>query len=305
MNGLEVEIVGLRLRNPTILASGIFDETGRSMLEVAKAGAGAIVTKSVSMQERQGYPNPCVAEVECGLLNAMGLPNPGIAAYADEIAMGRQGGVPVIGSAVGSNEDEIAEVAASLCSAGVDAVELNLSCPHADGHGMEMGSTPEIVRNVCDIVSARIDKPVLAKLTPNTTSIASLAEAAEEGGADGVVAINTLKGMTICPELRAPVLSNRVGGLSGPAIRSVGVRSVFEIFEAVEIPIIGVGGVSTARDALEYFMAGARAVQIGTAVRSQGTAVFSEVCWGLTKFMSDNGYESISDIVGVAHDDRA
>ena len=302
---MEVEIAGIRLRNPTILASGILDESGRSMLEVARAGAGALVTKSIGVMERQGHPNPCVVEVEGGLLNAMGLPTPGAEAYAPEIAEGLKGGVPVIGSAFGSNPTEIAEVASVLCDAGVDAIELNLSCPHAEGYGSEIGSTPDMVRDVCEAVRNRIEKPFFAKLTPNTSSIASLASAAEDGGADGVVAINTLKGMSICPELRMPVLSNRVGGLSGPAIRSVGVRCVFEIFEAVDIPIIGVGGISSHRDALEYIMAGARAVQIGTAIRSQGIGVFSEVCTGIGDFMKENRYDAVSDMVGVAHNGRA
>jgi len=284
-----------------MLASGILNETGKSMLEVARAGAGAIVTKSLGIAERSGHPNPCIAEIECGLLNAMGLPNPGVKAYADDIKEAKAGGVPVFGSAIGGSPEEIAEVAVALSAAGVDAVELNLSCPHAKGYGVEIGSSPEKVREVCGGVKSMIDIPVFAKLTPNTSSIASLASAAEEGGADGIVAINTLKGMTICPELKMPVLSNRIGGLSGPAIRSVGVRCVFEIFEAVNIPVIGVGGISTARDALEYIMAGAQAVQIGTAIRSQGTAVFADVCVGLSDFMSENGYKSVSDMVGVAH----
>jgi dihydroorotate dehydrogenase (NAD+) catalytic subunit len=305
MTGLEVDIVGLRLRNPTMLASGILNETGKSMLEVARAGAGAIVTKSLGIAERAGHANPCIAEIDCGLLNAMGLPNPGVKEYVSEIEETKTGGVPVIGSVFGGNAEEIADVAVTLATAGVDAIELNLSCPHAKGYGTEIGSTPEMVRAICDVVKSRVKTPVFAKLTPNTSSIASLAVAAEEGGADGIVAINTLKAMTICPELKMPVLSNRVGGLSGPAIRSVGVRCVFEIFEAVDIPIIGVGGVSTARDALEYLMAGAHAVQIGTAVRSQGTAVFAAVCAGLSDFMSENGYRAISDMVGVAHDAEA
>ncbi|HUV61761.1 MAG TPA: dihydroorotate dehydrogenase [Thermoplasmata archaeon] len=305
MTGLEVDIVGLRLRNPTMLASGILNETGKSMLEVAKAGAGAIVTKSLGIAERAGHANPCIAEIDCGLLNAMGLPNPGVKEYVSEIEVAKTGGVPVIGSVFGGNAKEIADVAITLAAAGVDAIELNLSCPHAKGYGTEIGSTPEMVRAVCDEVKSRVNTPVFAKLTPNTSSIASLAVAAEEGGADGIVAINTLKGMTICPELKMPVLSNRVGGLSGPAIRSVGVRCVFEIYEAVDIPIIGVGGVSTARDALEYLMAGAQAVQIGTAVRSQGTAVFAAVCAGLSDFMSENGYRTVLDMVGVAHNGGA
>ena len=301
---MEIEIAGIRLGNPTMLAAGILDETGKSMLEVSKAGAGALVTKSVGLNERQGHSNPCVVEVEGGLLNAMGLPNPGVEAYASEIAEGLKGGVPIIGSAFGSCPDEIAEVAATLCAAGVSAIEVNLSCPHAEGYGTEVGSAPEMVKEVCEAVGDRVDRPVFAKLTPNTSSIASLATAAEEGGADGVVAINTIKGMSICPELGRPVLSNRVGGLSGPAIRSVGVRCVFEIFEAVDIPVIGVGGVATPRDALEYIMAGARAVQIGTAIRSRGVGVFSEVCVGLTEFMRENGYDAVSEMVGCAHNGR-
>ncbi len=305
MTGLEVDIAGLRLRNPTMLASGILNETGRSMLDVARAGAGAIVTKSLGIAERAGHANPCIAELDCGLLNAMGLPNPGAKEYIGEIEEAKTGGVPVIGSAFGGTSEEIAQVAVILAAAGVDAVELNLSCPHASGYGAEIGSTPEMVGTVCNEVKSAVKIPIFAKLTPNTSSIASLAVAAEEGGADGIVAINTLKGMAICPELKMPVLSNRVGGLSGPAIRSVGVRCVFEIYEAVDIPVIGVGGVSNAREALEYFMAGARAVQIGTAIRSQGTAVFAAVCAGLSDFMSENGYRAISDMVGVAHDAHA
>lgn len=305
MTELAVDIAGLRLRNPTILASGILNETGKSMLEVARAGAGAVVTKSIGADAREGHANPCVVEVEGGLINAMGLPNPGVEAYAAELEEARKGGVPVIASVLGADAEEIAGVARRLAEAGASAIELNLSCPHAKGVGAEIGSTPDAVREACEATKRSVSSPVFAKLTPNTSSIASLAKAAEEGGADGVVAINTLKAMAICPEVRRPVLSNRMGGLSGPAIRSVGVRAVYEIFEAVRIPIIGVGGITTARDALEYLMAGAAAVQIGTAIRSRGVTVFSEICNGLEEFMQENGYDTVSAMVGVAHDGRA
>ena len=304
MTSLGVDIVGMRLRNPTMLASGILNETGLSMLEVAKAGAGALVTKSVGMSPREGHPNPCIVELDFGLLNAMGLPNPGVDAYSEEIRVAKKGGVPVLGSVFGADEQEISEVAAGMETAGVDAVEVNLSCPHAKGYGAEMGSAPETVEAVCRTVKDRIRVPLLAKLTPNTSSIAALARAAEEGGADGVVAINTLKGMAIEPALRRPILSNRYGGLSGPAVRAVGVRCVYEIFEEVDIPIIGVGGVTNARDALEYLMAGARCVQIGTAIWSRGLTVFSDVCDGIASFMEKNGYGSVDEMVGLAHDDR-
>ncbi len=301
MTGLEVDIAGIRMRNPTMLASGILNETGRSMVDVAKAGAGAVVTKSVGLEPREGHPNPCIVELKCGLINAMGLPNPGIDAYLEEVAFAQNGGVPVIGSVFGGSEEEIAEVAKRMASAGVAAVELNLSCPHAEGLGAEIGSTPDRVKRICGAVKASVEVPVFAKLTPNTSSIVSLASAAEEGGADGVVAINTLRAMAICPELGRPILSNRFGGLSGEAVRAVGVRCVYEIFDTVTVPIIGVGGVTTSKDALEYIMAGATAVQMGTAVWSDGPGVFSDVCDGIGKFMNANGYESVEEMKGIAH----
>ena len=302
---LAVDVAGLRLRNPTMLASGILNESGKSMLEVARAGAGALVTKSIGLQEREGHSNPCIVEVESGIINAMGLPNPGADAYAAELKDARGGGVPIIASVIGGDADEIAEVAKAMTAAGADAIELNLSCPHAKGLGAEIGSTPENVSEVCRATKQVVSVPVFAKLTPNTSSIAALAVAAQDGGADGIVAINTLRAMSICPELRRPVLSNKIGGLSGPAIRSVGVRAVYEISKEVQIPVVGVGGICTARDALEYMMAGAVAVQIGTAVRSRGTVVFSEICEGLEAFMGQNGYGSLSELVGVAHEDGA
>ena len=304
MAHLSVNLCGLKMKNPTMLASGVLDETGRSMLEVAKAGAGALVTKSVGKEPRQGHGNPSIVELQCGLINAMGLPNPGIEIYAAEVKEAKKGGIPVIGSVFGGTEDEIAELAGLMSRAGADAVELNLSCPHAKGYGAELGSTPELVESICRKAKKQVRIPLLAKLTPNTSSISSLAVAAERGGADAVVAINTLKAMAISPEARMPILANKLGGLSGPAIKSIGVRCVYEIFEAVKIPIVGVGGISSGRDALEYVMAGATAVQIGTAVWTEGLEVFSKTSREIMQFMEENGYESVKDMVGVAHPGR-
>lgn len=305
MTNLAVDICGLRMKNPTMLASGILDETGKSMLNVAKAGAGAIVTKSIGKEPRVGHTNPTIVELPQALLNAMGLPNPGIEAYAAEITEAKAGGIPIIGSIFGGSEEEIAELAKAMQEAGVAAVELNLSCPHAKGYGAEIGSTSEMVEAICKGVKEKVTIPVFAKLTPNTSSIIALAKAAEKGGADAVVAINTLKGMVISPEAKLPVLGNRFGGLSGPAIRPIGVRCVYEIYEAVNIPIIGVGGVSTGREAVEYFMAGARAVQIGTAVWREGPEVFGKICREIQGFMEESGYSKISEMTGVAHHGRA
>jgi len=304
MTDLSVEVCGLRMRNPTMLASGILDETGKSMVAVAKAGAGAIVTKSIGMEPRIGHPNPSVVELEFGLLNAMGLPNPGIDAYSEEIREARKSGVPVIGSVFGGTEEEMGNLAGLMERAGADAIELNLSCPHAKGYGSELGSDPNRVESACRLARRNVRVPILAKLTPNTSSIAELARAAERGGANGVVAINTLKGMAIDPYTKTPILGNRFGGLSGPAIKPVGIRCVYEIYEAVKMPIIGVGGISTGQDAVEYLMAGASAVQIGTAVWLRGIDVFAKVCGEMSEFMKENGYESIRDLVGVAHPAR-
>ena len=304
MADLGVDLCGLRLRNPTMLASGVLDETAATMVEVARAGAGAVVTKSVGMSPREGHANPCVVELDVGLLNAMGLPNPGIEYFSEEVKAVKREGVTVIGSVIGGSEDELAAVAALMADAGADAVELNLSCPHAKGLGTEIGSTPEDVERVCRASKERVKVPLFAKLTPNTSSISNLAKAAERGGADAVVAINTLKGMAISPEVRMPVLANRFGGLSGPAIRPIGVRCVYEIHDAVEIPVIGVGGISTGRDALEYIMAGATAVQVGTAVWTRGPEVFKSICDDISRFMDEYGYSKVDDMVGAAHDTR-
>lgn len=305
MADLRVDLCGLRLRNPTILASGVLDETAKTMAEVVRAGAGAVVTKSVGMQPREGHPNPCIVELEVGLLNAMGLPNPGIEYFCDEVRAVKREGVTVIGSVIGGSEEELAEVAALMADAGADAIELNLSCPHAKGLGTEIGSTPDNVEKACRASKERLRIPLFAKLTPNTSSISGLAKAAEKGGADAVVAINTLKGMTISPEAGMPILANRFGGLSGPAIRPVGVRCVFEIYDSVEIPVIGVGGISTGRDALEYIMAGASAVQVGTAVWTDGPGVFGSICEEISRFMEGYGYSEVADMVGAAHGPRA
>ncbi len=304
MTDISVEVCGLRLRNPTMLASGVLDETARSMLAVAKSGAGAIVTKSIGIEPRSGHPNPSVVELEDGLLNAMGLPNPGIDLFSKEVKEARKGGVPIIGSVFGGTEEEIAELAGMMAEAGADAVELNLSCPHAKGYGAELGSSPERVETSCRLAKRACGVPVFAKLTPNTSYIAELAKAAERGGADAVVAINTLKGMAIDPEAGMPILGNRFGGLSGPAIKPVGIRCVYEIYESVEIPVIGVGGVTTGRDAVEYIMAGAQAVQLGTAVWIRGEKVFREVCREISQFMKENGYDSVKEMLGVAHSGR-
>ncbi|MGI6472432.1 MAG: dihydroorotate dehydrogenase [Candidatus Methanomethylophilaceae archaeon] len=301
MGKLEVTVGKLNFRFPGIVASGIMDETGDSMVRMFKSGAGAVVTKSIGSEPRPGHANPTFTEVGCGYVNAMGLPNPGIDLFEAEVGMASAEG-PVVGSVFGGDEKEFAYLASKMEEYGAVAVELNLSCPHAAGYGAEIGSVPEMITSVVSEVKSSVDIPVWAKLTPNTDSVPALGRAAERGGADALVAINTLKAMVICPELRKPVLSNKFGGLSGPGVKPVGVRAVYDLYNAVDIPIIGVGGITDWRDAVEYVMAGASAFQIGSAVGTVGTEIFDKVNKGVSAFMDEQGFGSVKDMVGVAHD---
>lgn len=302
MVDLRSEIAGVRLRNPTLLASGFLDETGGSLVRVFRAGAGAVVTKSIGPEPREGYPNPTVVEVDGGLLNAVGLPNPGIEAFLPELEEAIAAKAVVIGSVYGKDAAEYASVARRMVEAGAPAIEMNLSCPHAKGLGTEIAQSEEAVRDFTRAVKDAVDVPVFPKLSPNVADIASFAVAAEQGGADGIVAINTVKAMTIAPELRMPILANRFGGLSGPAIRAIGVRAVYDIYEKVDIPIIGVGGIDSGHAALEYIMAGASAVQIGTALVDQGLPVFERVTKEMGSLLEDIGFKSVTEAVGVAHE---
>lgn len=301
MGLLEIDLAGIKLRNPTILASGVMGETGDSLLRVAESGAGAVVTKSIGREPRPGYNNPTLVEVPQGYINAMGLPGPGIDAFREEMEVAARGGVPVIGSLFAAVPEDFALLAARMEEYGASAVELNLSCPHAKGYGMEVGVDPEAVSNIIRQVKEVISIPVWAKLTPNTHRLLEVARSVEQAGGDVIVAVNTVKAMAISVEARRPVLSNRTGGLSGPAMKHVGLRCVYELYEVLSIPIVGAGGVETARDAIEYLMAGARAVQIGSGIGRKGLKVFSEVGQGLEAYLRENGHRSPLDVVGVAH----
>ncbi len=300
-NPLEVEISGLRLLNPTMLASGMLGLTSCMMREVARAGAGAIVTKSVGLKPRDGYKNPTVVQVRCGLINAMGLPNPGIRLFRAEIERLRDLDVPLIVSVYGFSPEEYVQVAWEACRAGADAVELNLSCPHVKGTGSEIGQDPDVVREVVREVKHRIDKPLIVKLSPNVTSISEVSRAAAEAGADALTAINTVKAMAIDIETARPILANRIGGLSGEAIKPIAVRCIYEIYEEVDVPIIGCGGISDWRDAVEFMLAGASAVQVGTAIAYKGLGIFKSITDGIKYYLEEKGYGCVGDIVGLAH----
>ncbi|NOZ77462.1 MAG: dihydroorotate dehydrogenase [Euryarchaeota archaeon] len=298
---LETTLCGLTLRNPTILASGIMGSTGASLKRMAEAGAGAVVTKSIGPAARQGHRNPSVIFHGGGVLNAVGLSNPGYRDFAQEMETAREGGVPVIASVFGSTPREYAEVAVGMEGMGAAALELNLSCPHAEGTGAFFGQDPDRAGEVVRAVKKEVDIPVIPKLTANVTDIVEIARACERAGADALTAINTLKAMAIDIQTRRPILANRTGGLSGVPIKAVGVRCVYEIAAEVDIPVIGCGGVATGEDALEYLMAGASAVEIGTAVATRGVDVFAKVAAEIEAYLRDHGISSVKEVIGAAH----
>jgi len=268
---------------------------------VAKGGAGAVVTKSVGVEPRVGYSNPTVVQAEAGLINAMGLPNPGIEVYSEEIKFSKIIlRVPVIVSVFGYSGEEYAAVAKRAALAGADAVELNVSCPHVKQTGAEIGQNPKLLAEVVQMVKAAINKPLIVKLSPNVSDITVPAHAAVEAGADALTVANTLKAMTIDAETTLPILSNVRGGLSGPAIKPVALRCVYDIHEAYEdVPIIGCGGISDWRDAVEFMLAGASAVQIGTAVATD-IDVFQSINKGVETYLRRKQLGSVKDIVGLA-----
>jgi dihydroorotate dehydrogenase (NAD+) catalytic subunit len=301
MADLRTRIAGVEMENPTMLASGILGQTGESLLRIVnEGGAAAVVTKSIGPEPRSGHGSPCLLELDDGILNAMGLPNPGIDNFGDEMKIALQSGAPVIGSIFADTPEKFTMLARKMESYGSHAVELNLSCPHAEKYGLDIGSDPEKVGEIVKNVKASVKIPVFAKLSPMVPDIAAIAAAAEDAGCDAIVAINTMRAMKIEVQIGKPVLFNKVGGLSGPAIKPVGVRAVYEIAGRVKIPVIGVGGICTGEDALEYLMAGASAVQIGSGVRYRGVEIFEKICHEMEDFMDASGYDKLNDVIGMA-----
>jgi dihydroorotate dehydrogenase (NAD+) catalytic subunit len=301
-NLLTVNFAGLSMDNPTCLASGIMGYSAESMQRIAKAGAGAVVTKSVGATPRMGYANPTVVQAKCGLINAIGLPNPGIDQYTQEIRYAKTIlHVPLIVSVYGYTAEEYAATAQKAAEAGADAIELNVSCPHVKDTGTEIGQNPKTLTEVIKQVKASVQKPVIVKLSPNVTDITEIAETAVKAGANALTAINTVKAMAIDPETTLPILSNTIGGLSGPAIKPIALRCVYDIHERVKTPIMGCGGITCWQDAVEFFLAGATAIQIGTAVALQDPSVFQTINKGVTAYLKKKGFRSVKEIVGLSH----
>jgi dihydroorotate dehydrogenase (NAD+) catalytic subunit len=297
---ISTEIAGIKLPNPTILASGILGVSGEILIRASRAGAGAVVSKSFNIDGREGYRNPSVIEVPGGYLNALGIPNPGMNEMREEVQAASIAGARVIASVFGFTAEEFAAAAAMGEKGGAIAVELNVSCPHVKEVGVEIGQRPKVVGEVTQAVKNAVRIPVFVKLSPNVTDITEVAKAASEGGADGITAINTALGMAVDVDSGYPILGGTFGGLSGAALHPIAVRAVYQIRRAVDLPIIGVGGIHDWRGAAEMLMAGASAVQIGTAVVTRGLDVFRDVTTGLSRFLELRGTSSIRDIIGIA-----
>ena len=279
------------------MASGILGVTAASMQKVLRSGADAVVTKSIGPSPRKGHPGPVITTSHGGLINAVGLTNPGIDAFKEEMELLRSGKAPVVLSIFGNTVEEIVEVAQKGAHLKPAAIELNLSCPHAEIG--QIAHSPDLTHKYVSAVKDVVECQVFAKLTPNASDIISVGRAAEEAGADAIVAINTLRGMKIDIHQMRPVLGNRVGGLSGPPIFPVAVRCVYDLSQSLTIPIVGVGGVSTWEDAIEMHLAGASAIQVGTAL-IEGVDVFSMIKEGVKNYLTEMGVKDLSTIVGAS-----
>lgn len=301
-NLLSTSIAGLTLNNPAMLASGVLGYSAESMQRVVKGGAGAVVSKSVGIEPKMGYANPTVVQAKSGLINAMGLPNPGIDEYVDEIKYTKSLlHVPLIVSVFGYTAEEYATVAKKAAEAGADAVELNVSCPHVKQTGSEIGQNSALLHEVVKAVKSVVQKPVIVKLSPNVTDIVDLAHTAVKAGADAITAVNTLRAIAIDTETMRPILSNIKGGLSGPAMKPVALRCVYDLHEKLKVPIIGCGGISDWRDAVEFFLAGASAVQVGTAIAFEDPEVFQAINRGVEVYLRKKHFGSVKEIVGLSH----
>lgn len=298
MSNLKVNIAGVEFKNPIITASGTFG-FGKEYSEFYPLSAlGGICTKGLTLRKREGNPPPRVAETYGGMLNSVGLQNPGIEHYLaeDDKRLAKED-VVVIANIAGSTLEDYIAIAERINDSHADMVELNISCPNVKQGGMAFGVLPKNVEEVTRAVKNVCKKPVITKLSPNVSCIADNARAAEAGGADAVSLINTLSGMAVNYKTRRPVLANNNGGLSGPCVKPVALKMIWECYNAVKIPIIGLGGITSYTDVLEFMICGARAVQVGTANFTDPTAAY-DIAKDLKKYVSENDID-INDLVGT------
>jgi dihydroorotate dehydrogenase (NAD+) catalytic subunit len=303
---LFVEIAGVGFPNPLILASGIWGTSSDLLVRAARAGAGGVTAKSCGPEPRSGHPNPTLLDWGYGLINAVGLPNPGAEAEVGILRQARARlqrlGVPIIASIFADRIGKFAYVAERVSQAKPDLIEVNISCPNvADEFGSPFAASGESAAAVTRVVRGVTDIPISLKLAPNVPAIGSIAQAVVEAGAEAITAVNTMPGMVIDAPSGQPILANRVGGISGPALKPIALHCVYEISRCVDVPIIGIGGVLTGTDAAEMLMAGATAIGVGSAFYYRGENALSLICQELAEFMTTYGYSSVAKLRGLAH----
>ncbi len=294
---LSISVSGITLKHPIMNASGVLASSPQGVKRLIRSNVSAIVTKTLTLNPREGYDPPIVVPLEYGLINAVGLANPGINAINELVDVCRRHGVPIIASIGGKNEEEFVKLAEKALDANVDGIELNLSCPHTPGYGSD---TANLMKSIIKNVAGLSNKPVWAKLGFDR-NIVREAGMALEAGANALVLINTIPAMVIDVHISKPILSNKFGGLSGPAIHPIAVYSVYMVYEEYSCDIIGVGGVVDWYTALELILAGAKALQIATAFYMKGYGVVNEIIRGIIDFMDKNGFSDLRELVGRAH----
>jgi dihydroorotate dehydrogenase (NAD+) catalytic subunit len=298
-NMLSIDLAGIPLRNPLLLASGFLGISQQVFNRLYNDGLGAIVSKSISVSPLEGYKGPTVVYLgEKGYLNAVGLANPGSDVFAHEI-MNNQ--IPLVVSIVGSSQSDFQKLINKFDKLNIVAYEVNLSCPHVEKMGMEVGDDPDLVTKIIKTIKTRTKKPVIIKVGIGKSDVLKLATIIQESGADAITAINTIKAMAINVETGMPILSNKVGGLSGIPLKPIGVRCVYEIFKKVNIPVIGCGGIFTWEDAIEYILAGATAIELGSVIGYKGLKVFNGIKLGITRYLQKKDYKNVKEIIGLAH----
>ena len=296
---MKVNIAGVELKNPVMTASGTFGSGAEYSELVDLNKLGAVVTKGVANVPWQGNPTPRVAEVYGGMLNAIGLQNPGMEVFCRrDLPFLKQFDTKIIVNVCGHAPEEYLEVVERLAAEEVDLLEINISCPNVNAGFLAFGQDPKHVEALTAEIKKKAKQPVIMKLTPNVTDIAEIARAAEAGGADAVSLINTLTGMKIDVKKRCFALANKTGGMSGPAVKPVAVRMVYQTAQAVKIPVIGMGGIAAAEDALEFILAGATAVSVGTA-NFYNPAATVEIIEGIRRYMEENRVEDIRELIGA------
>jgi dihydroorotate dehydrogenase (NAD+) catalytic subunit len=296
---LATSIGKIQLGQPAMLASGILGISLDVFNRIYRSGAGAVVTKSLSSEPWEGYPNPTIFSVNGGgWMNAVGLSNPGASNFAKMIEPNND--VPIIVSLVGSIPEDFATMVNEFKNCNVTAFELNLSCPHVAKVGLEVGDDPELVKKIVTTVKNSTDIPVIAKVGLGTTHYLNTVKTAIDSGIDAITAINTVRAMAIDVETQRPILSNKFGGLSGTPIKPIALRCVYEISSKYDVPIIGCGGISTWEDAVEFFLAGASAIQLGSAIGDNWINVFDDINKGILQYMKKKNYSTITEMVGLA-----